>query len=91
MVENLPSAAHILKLEQNREISMAPAQGRHANSEAGVSPTPHPGGGRGRVRWGRERSFPRSSDGKESTCNAGDPVLIPASKRSAGEGIGYPL
>ena len=32
-----------------------------------------------------------SSAGKESTCNAGDPGLIPGSGRSAGEGIGYPL
>ena len=29
--------------------------------------------------------------GKESTCNAGDPVLIPGSGRSAGDGLGYPL
>ena len=36
-------------------------------------------------------SFPDSSVGKESTCNAGDPGLIPGSGRSAGEGIGYPL
>ena len=35
--------------------------------------------------------FPDSSVGKESTCNAGDPCLIPVSGRSAGEGIGYPL
>ena len=34
--------------------------------------------------------FPDSSVGKESTCNAGDPSLIPGSGRSAGEGIGYP-
>ena len=27
--------------------------------------------------------------GKESTCNAGDPGLIPGSGRSTGEGIGY--
>ena len=32
-----------------------------------------------------------SSAGKESTCNAGDPDLIPGLGRSAGEGIGYPL
>ena len=31
------------------------------------------------------------SVGKESTCNAGDPSLIPGSGRSLGEGIGYPL
>ena len=31
-----------------------------------------------------------SSIGKESTCNAGYPSLIPGSERSAGEGIGYP-
>ena len=32
--------------------------------------------------------FPGSLVGKESTCNAGDPSLIPESGRSAGEGIG---
>ena len=35
--------------------------------------------------------FPDSSVGKESTCNAGDPGLIPGLERSSGEGIGYPL
>jgi len=35
--------------------------------------------------------FPHSSFGKESTCNAGDPGSIPGSRRSIGEGIGYPL
>ena len=41
--------------------------------------------------------FPGGSDGKESTCNAGDPGLIPGSGRSPGEGkaihssiIGHP-
>ena len=34
---------------------------------------------------------PDSSVGKEYTCNAGDPGLIPGSGRSAWEGIGYPL
>ena len=38
-----------------------------------------------------QQSFPGSSAGKESTCNAGDPSLIPGSGRSPGEGIGYPL
>jgi len=36
-------------------------------------------------------SFPDSSVGKESTCNAGDSGLITGSGRSTGEGIGYPL
>ena len=36
-------------------------------------------------------SFPDSSVGQESACNAGDPSLIPGSGRSPGEGIGYPL
>ena len=36
-------------------------------------------------------SFPDSSDGKESICNAGDPSSIPGSGRSPGEGIGFPL
>ena len=35
--------------------------------------------------------FPYSLVGKESTCNAGGPGLIPGLGRSAGEGIGYPL
>ena len=35
--------------------------------------------------------FPHSSVGKESTCNARGPSLIPGSARSAGEGIGDPL
>ena len=34
-------------------------------------------------------SFPGSSAGKESACNAGDPGSIPGLGRSAGEGIGY--
>ena len=37
------------------------------------------------------KGFPCSSAGKESTCNAGDPGLIPGSGRSTGEGIAYPL
>ena len=39
------------------------------------------------VLWG----FPSSSAGKESSCNFGDPCLIPGSGASLGEGIGYPL
>ena len=35
--------------------------------------------------------FFHSSVGKESTCSAGDPGLIPGLGKSAGEGIGYPL
>ena len=34
--------------------------------------------------------FPGSSAGKESTCNAGDPSLIPGSGRAPGEGIDHP-
>ena len=37
--------------------------------------------------WG----FPGGSAGKESTCNAGDPALIPGSGTSSGERLGYPL
>ena len=40
---------------------------------------------------GITRGFPNSSVGKESACNAGDPHSIPASGRSAREGIAYPL
>ena len=42
--------------------------------------------------WGPKREgFSDSSVGKESSCNAGDPRLIPGSGRSPGERIGYPL
>ena len=34
-------------------------------------------------------SFPGGSDGKESACNAGNPVLIPELGRSPGEGNVY--
>ena len=37
--------------------------------------------------WG----FPSGLDGKESTCNLGDPGLIPRSERPPGERTGYPL
>ena len=37
------------------------------------------------------KGFPGSSAGKESTCNAGDPSLIPGMGRSTEEGISYPL
>ena len=36
-------------------------------------------------------TFPGGSGGKESACNAGDQGLIPGSRRSPGEGNGYPL
>ena len=35
--------------------------------------------------------FLGSSAGKEATCNAGDLDSIPGSRRSPGEGMGYPL
>ena len=35
--------------------------------------------------------FPGRSDGKETTCNAGDPGLIPGLGRFPGEGKGYLL
>ena len=38
-----------------------------------------------------QRDFPDGSDGKESTCNASDPGLIPGWERSPGEGNGNPL
>ena len=41
--------------------------------------------------WNTVLAGCRQSTGKESTCNVGDPSLIPGSGRSPGEGIGYPL
>ena len=37
------------------------------------------------------KGFPCDSDGKELTCNAGDPSSIPGLGRSLGEGSGYLL
>ena len=37
------------------------------------------------------RGFLGSADVQESACSAGDPVSIPGSGRSSGEGIGNPL
>jgi len=37
------------------------------------------------------KDFPDCSVGKESACNAGDLGSIPGLRRSAVEGIGYPL
>ena len=39
----------------------------------------------------RPPHFPGGSDGKESSCNAGDPGSIPGSGRSPGEENGNPL
>ena len=36
-------------------------------------------------------TFPNSSAGKESACNARDPGSVPDLGRSLEEGIGYPL
>ena len=49
-----------------------------------------------RIQWllefpGGLVGFPDSSVGKESTCNAEDPGLIPGLGKSPGEGIDYPL
>ena len=52
----------------------------------------------GKTSWRRNRlptpvfmSFPGGSNGKESTCNAGDLGLIPGLGRSPGGGHGSPL
>ena len=41
--------------------------------------------------WLTKAGFPDRLGGKESTCNAGDPHLVPGSGRSTGEGMGYPF
>ena len=46
------------------------------------------------IYWNRTKipcSFPGSSAGKESACNAGHPCSIPGSGRHPGEWVGYPL
>ena len=51
-----------------------------------------------KIPWRRDKlptqvilGFPGGSDGKESTCNAGDPGFIPGLVRSPGGGHGNPL
>ena len=39
----------------------------------------------------KQQGVPDSSVGKESTCNAGGSGSIPGSRRSTGEGTGYPF
>ena len=39
----------------------------------------------------RYKGFPGGSDGKEYSCKARDPGLIPGLGRLPGEGNGYPL
>jgi len=39
----------------------------------------------------RRYMYTYSSAGKESACNAGNPISIPGSGRFPGEGINYPL
>ena len=39
----------------------------------------------------QQQGFPDSSVGKQCSCNAENPGLIPGSGRSAGEGTDYPL
>ena len=41
--------------------------------------------------FSKKTSFPDSSVGKESACNARDAGLTPGWGRSPGEGLGYPL
>ena len=43
------------------------------------------------IGFQEKEGFPGSSAGKEATCNAGDPGLIPGSGISTGKGMGYPL
>ena len=50
------------------------------------------------IPWRRDRlptpvflGFPGASDGKESTCNAGDVASVPGLGRSPGGGHGNPL
>ena len=38
-----------------------------------------------------KENFPGGSDGKETSCNAGDPGSDPGLGRSPGEGNGYPF
>ena len=44
-----------------------------------------------RISGGGGGYFPGGSEGKESTCNAGNLGSIPGSGRSPGDGNGYPL
>ena len=44
-----------------------------------------------RTELTRGMGFPGSWAGKKSACNAGTPSLMPGSRRSPLEGIGYPL
>ena len=66
----------------------------HSSILAGRIPwTEKPGGlqSMGSQTVGHNFGFPGGSDGKESTCKAGDLGSIPGLRRCPGEGKGYPL
>ena len=44
-----------------------------------------------RQPFSKSEGFPGGSDGKEFTCNAGDPGSMPRLGRSSGEGHGNPV
>ena len=62
-------------------------------SGQGVENSPSPLGGTlpTHSQINKLKRYTGSSAGKEPTCNAGDPGLIPRSGRSPGEGIGHQL
>ena len=72
--------------------SGSPSDGRGCLHSSHQGSSPRPGNGR-ILGWPFENSggFPGGSEGKASTCNAGDLFLIPGSGRSPGEGNGNPL
>ena len=43
------------------------------------------------IKYIIKKAFSGDSDGKKSSCNAGDPCWIPESRRFPGKGNGYPL
>ena len=68
----------------SRSLEKSFSEKRHFQRETSGSP-PVPSGCVLKGVWGSE-SFPDSSVGKESACNAGDPSSIPGLGRSPGEG-----
>ena len=64
------------------------SQSAVSKGEGGLMPSLH---GRMCSTLLNKPGFPGGSDGKDSSCNAGDPGSIPDLERSPGEGNGNPL
>ena len=95
LVRNLPAMQETRVQSLGWEDPLEKEMATHSSILAWkISWTEEPGGLLSMRSRGADRTYwlnPQNSAGKEFTCNAEDPSLIPGWVRSTGEAIGYPL